>query len=51
MAKPVSLQQLKKNVFLCGKNFPDFVETYNYTVNRVENIKGDYDIDPTNGNI
>ena len=49
MAKPPILQQLTKGKFLCAKNAPDFVETFNYCVNRLENLKGDRDINPNNG--
>ncbi len=43
MAKPQLLQKLIHDKLLTKTNFPQFVETYNYTVNRCENIKGDGD--------
>ena len=43
MAKPQLLQKLTHDKLLTKTNFPQFVETYNYTVNRCENIKGDGD--------
>ena len=51
MAKPPILQQLTKGKFLCAKNFPSFAETFNYTVARIENLKGDKDANPMNGRI
>lgn len=51
MARPEILQQLRHDKILTKGNFPKFVETFNYAVNRVENIKGDYDTDPQNGHI
>ena len=44
MAKPPILQQLQKGKFLCGKTAPDFVDTWNYVVKRLENLKGDGDV-------
>ena len=49
MAKPSYIQQLDKGKLLTGKNFPEFVSTWNYAVNRIENLKGDRDVNPTNG--
>lgn len=51
MAKPQILTQLKHDKLITKANFPTFVETFNYVVNRLENIKGDYDINPKNGAI
>ena len=51
MAKPAIIQHLSHDKFLTKKNFPDFVETFNYTVDRIENLKGDYDTNPKNGHI
>lgn len=50
MAKP-AIQVLQKGKFLCGKNFPTFSDTFNYAVNRLENLKGDGDVDPRRGHI
>ena len=51
MARPAVLQFLQRGKLLCGKLFPGFVETFNYTVNRCENLKGDRDTDPQSGHI
>lgn len=51
MARPELIQQLTHDKILTKGNFPKFVETFNYTVNRLENLKGDYDTDPANGHI
>ena len=51
MAKPPALEVLKKGKFLCSKNFPTFPDTFNYVVNRSENLKGDGDLDPKRGRI
>lgn len=51
MARPQILQKLNHDKILSQKNFPDFVETFNYAVNRIENLKGDRDLDPQDGNI
>lgn len=51
MARPEILQQLQHDKILTKGNFPKFVETWNYVVNRLQNIKGDYDSDPENGHI
>lgn len=47
--KPQQLAQLKHDRILTKANFPTFVETFNYTVNRSENLKGDADIRPQDG--
>lgn len=44
MAKPQALQKLKHDKLLTKQNFPTFVETHNYIVERCENLKGDDDI-------
>lgn len=49
--KPQGIQKLKHDKILTKGNFPNFVETYNYIVDRVENIKGDYDTDKVYGHI
>lgn len=51
MARPVLLQMLQRGKLLCGKLFPGFAETFNYTVNRCENLKGDRDTDPQSGHV
>ena len=51
MAKPQILQKLSHDKILTQKNFPLFVETYNYIADRVENLKGDYDENQLAGNI
>lgn len=44
MARPQALQKLKHDKLLTKQNFPTFVETHNYLVERCENLKGDDDI-------
>lgn len=51
MARPQTLQMLTTGKALCGKNFPAFAETYNYIANRVENLRGDHDLNQQNGYI
>jgi len=51
MAKPAVIQQLQKGKLLTGAVFPDFVDTWNYAVNRLENLKGDRDTNPKEGHI
>lgn len=51
MARPEVLQRLQHGKVLTQSNFPDFVETFNYSVNRIENIKGDKEVDFVNGHI
>lgn len=36
-------------MMLTKKNFPTFVDTFNYMLGRIDNIKGDKDINPQNG--
>ncbi len=50
MAKP-PIQVLQKGKFLCAKNFPSFVDTFNYALSRIENLKGDQDANPKGGRI
>ena len=49
MAKPGILQRLTKGWLLSGKNFPGFADTFNYAVDRIENLKGDFDTNPKTG--
>lgn len=49
MAKPGILQRLTKGWLLSGKNFPGFADTFNYAVDRIENLKGDFDTNPKDG--
>lgn len=42
---------MDKGKLLTGKNFPQFVDTWNYTTQRIENLKGDRDANPQNGHI
>lgn len=51
MARPQILQRLKHGKLLCRKVFASFVETWNYIVNRIENLKGDADANPQTGHI
>lgn len=47
--KPKTLSELKHGKLLTKKDFPTFVETFNYAVKRVDNIVGDKDINPQDG--
>ena len=49
MARPQILQELRHGKLLTQGNFPSFVDTFNYAVNRIENIKGDADVRPNGG--
>ena len=49
MAKPQNLQKLRHGKLLTQNNFPSFVDTFNYAVNRIENLKGDADVRPNGG--
>lgn len=49
MARPQVIQQLRHDKFLCKAVFPAFVDSWNYVANRVENLKGDSDINPQYG--
>lgn len=51
MARPQILQKLRHGKLLCKKVFASFVETWNYIVNRIENLKGDADANPQTGHI
>ena len=44
MAKPQVLQKLEHGKLLTKSNFPQFVDTWNYVVNRCQNLKGDGDL-------
>ena len=41
--RPQALQHLKHGKFICEQVYPSFVETWNYIIERLENIKGDGD--------
>lgn len=49
MARPQILQKLKHGRIMCARAFSKFVETWNYIVDRVDNIKGDQDVNPQTG--
>lgn len=51
MAKPIMMQTLGHGKLLTAKNFPQFVETWNYMNKRLENIRGDRDVNPETGHI
>lgn len=51
MARPQSLQMLRHGKMLVQSTFPQFVDTWNYSINRLENIKGDADTNPDQGYI
>lgn len=49
--RPSVLQTLKDGLALCGKNFPNFVNTWNWLVNAFDNLRGDADINNETGHI
>lgn len=49
MARPQTLQRLTHGKILTQANFPNFVETWNYIVERCENLKGDMDVNENFG--
>lgn len=51
MARPVAIQKLEKGKLLTGTNFPQFVDSWNYVAERIENLKGDRDANPQGGRI
>ena len=51
MANKPIIQKLQHNKALTQNNFPNFVETWNGCVDRLDNIKGDYDVNPAIGSI
>ena len=44
-------QYLKDGLFLCKKNFKNFVAAWNLVQDRSANLKGDADTNPQNGHI
>ena len=51
MARPAILQTLKHGKILCRDVFRFFVETWNWLVGYVDNMKGDADINPAQGHV
>lgn len=51
MARPPLIQKLDHGKLITKGTFPLFVETYNAVNARVDNLKGDYDVNPATGNI
>ena len=51
MSQPVLFQKLTKGLFLCGKNFANFVATFNWLVDCCRNLKGDADTNNDQGHI
>ena len=51
MVQPVLFQKLTKGLFLCGKNFANFVATFNWLVDCCRNLKGDADTNNDQGHI
>ena len=51
MAKPQNVQKLRHDKLLTQKNFPSFVDTFNYFGDFIENLKGDADVRPDTGGI
>ena len=51
MARPPTIAKLKHGKILSGSVFRFFVETWNWLVGYVDNMKGDADVNPQNGHI
>lgn len=49
MARPPIIQKLKHGRLLCGTVFRWFVDTWNWLATYVDNLKGDFEVDPKNG--
>lgn len=49
MARPATLQFLKHGKALCRAVFGGFVETWNYAIARADNLRGDADVNPSEG--
>lgn len=47
--RPNFLSWLRHDRLLTKKNFPTFVDTFNYIVERIDKLKGDKDLDPQKG--
>lgn len=51
MARPPRIEKLRHGRILCGSVFRFFVETWNWLVGYVDNMKGDADVNPQAGHI
>ena len=51
MARPPRIEKLQHGKLLCGSVFRFFVETWNWLVGYVDNMKGDADVNPQGGHI
>ena len=51
MARPPRIEKLQHGKLLCGSVFRFFVETWNWLVGYVDNMKGDADVNPQAGHI
>lgn len=51
MARPPRIEKLRHGRLLCGSVFRFFVETWNWIVGYVDNMKGDADVNPQGGHI
>lgn len=51
MARPPRIEKLRHGKLLCGSVFRFFVETWNWLVGYVDNMKGDADVNPQSGHI
>lgn len=49
--RPTYIQKLQHDKALCKSTTPQFVDTWNYMTERLENIKGDRDTNPQDGHI
>lgn len=51
MARPPRVERLRHGRLLSGSVFRFFVETWNWIVGYVDNMRGDADVNPQNGHI
>lgn len=49
MNRPAILTFLRKGKMFCTKVYPTLIETWNYIVSRIDNIKGDQDVNADEG--
>jgi hypothetical protein len=49
MARPARIEKLRHGRILCGGAFSLFVETWNWLTSYVDNMKGDFEVNPKTG--
>ena len=49
MIRPAILTFLRKGKMICQKVYPTLIDTWNYVVSRIDNIKGDQDTNASEG--